>query len=246
MDSYWITTWVVPIIASVLGGIASQLITFASNERLAKKLEWAVLALSKDSKSNHRKLLKEVVDEVEARLLAAHYEPRHMFFFALCVLPVIGISIGLPTDEPLLAQTANRGIFLYISIHILFAAHKSFVRHRTLLEYFRSPSSRYIQEVPFEENDYLNELNWRGMLGIIGMTGPLIGFAFLTYLKDTGDYPSPDWVTTAIIFYFAIGFTLTLILLPTGTRLTYLAWNNALIERSLELRRVKQGRDSSR
>ena len=98
MDSYWITTWVVPIIASVLGGIASQLITFASNERLAKKLEWAVLALSKDSKSNHRKLLKEVVDEVEARLLAAHYEPRHMFFFELCVLPVLGISIGLPTD----------------------------------------------------------------------------------------------------------------------------------------------------
>lgn len=242
MESYWITTWAVPIIASIVGGAASQLILIASNERLTKKLEWATLALSKDAESKHKELLKAVVNNAEARLLAIHYAPQRWFYAAFCVLPFFGFSMGLPTDEPLLAQTANRVMFLFICIYILFATHKSFTKHRALIEYFQSPSSRNIREVPFEELDYSKHLNWRGVLGVIGLTGPIVAIAFFTYLIDTGNYPSPDWVTIVMIFYFSIGFTVSSMYLPTGTQIAYRDWSDTLINRTIAARRSSQTR----
>lgn len=234
MSSLWLTeTLGVPIIASIVGVLASQIASYASNERLTKKLEWTVLALSKDANSKHAEILQSVVNEVEARLLASHFAPRKSFFATIFIVPTVGLLMGIPSDEPLMVQNAQRAFFLFYCAWFTFSGHKALMKHKALKLYFLSSPSKYATELPIADNDYSNHLTIKGAISLLfGSTGLALLLAYFSYSVDTGMLPSTSWAST---MGFLIAFFTTCLAfpyLPLENQKISRSWSSTLIERA--------------
>lgn len=223
-----------PIAAAMVGFLASWISSYLSNDRLVKKLEWCTLALSEDSQTKHSEYLLKIRHESEAGLLASHYAPKGRYLACALMSPVLGVFMGLPTDEPQLAQFANSMMFLFISITIVFYGHRAYVKRKALERYFLSPDSASDEPLNFDDDGYHQHLSAKGSIAVLCLVSPTVVIGILTYLIDSGTTPTPGLSTTIVLFLLLIAFTYILVVLPIETPKAIISWSDALLGHSAE------------
>jgi hypothetical protein len=230
------------IITAIVGFLASWISSYLSNDRLVKTLEWCDLALSKNSQTKHSNYLLNIKHEAETGLLASHYAPKGRYLACALMSLALGVFIGLPTDEPLLAQIANRMVFLFISTRIVFYGHRAFVKRRALERFFLGPNSESDDLLEFNDKGYLDHLSIKGSFAVLCLVSPTILIGFLTYLIDTRTTPS--WFLMVVLVLILASFAYMFTTLPTETSKTIHNWSQVLLEQSAVSEDDKQTADT--